>query len=139
MTNGKPGVDSHLEEDDVDMLVRQVIAENPAAEVGLREEWDHKTGWHRKEDIHSSSDIVAKQSNKYIRQRKNNRLEQAVQSIAQEKEPTLNVDRNRSNALGTTYFSRPTVFAIGLFLSFLSVTALVRIYGLFRGRKLRSS
>jgi hypothetical protein len=39
------------EEYDEEALVREVIAENPEKERGVRDEWAHQVGWHRKEDI----------------------------------------------------------------------------------------
>lgn len=38
-------------DDDADELVRQVIAENPPEEQGIRDEWALKVGIHRKEDV----------------------------------------------------------------------------------------
>jgi hypothetical protein len=37
--------------DDEEELVREVIEENPVEDVGVREEWTRKEGWHRKEDV----------------------------------------------------------------------------------------
>jgi len=38
-------------DDDEEALVRQVLAENPVEERGVRDEWEGKVGWHRKEDV----------------------------------------------------------------------------------------
>ena len=38
-------------DDDEEQLVRQVLAENPAEERGVRDEWAGQVGWHRKEDV----------------------------------------------------------------------------------------
>ena len=38
-------------DDDGETLVRQVIAENPVEERGVREEWVQQVGWHRKDDV----------------------------------------------------------------------------------------
>jgi hypothetical protein len=37
--------------DDEEELVREVIVENPVEDVGVREEWTRKEGWHRKDDV----------------------------------------------------------------------------------------
>ncbi len=37
--------------DDGDELVQQVRNENPPEDIGIRDEWNDRTGWHRKEDI----------------------------------------------------------------------------------------
>jgi hypothetical protein len=37
--------------DDEEELVREVIEENPVEDMGVREEWTRKEGWHRKEDV----------------------------------------------------------------------------------------
>jgi hypothetical protein len=42
--------------DDEEKLIREVIEENPVEDVGVREEWTRKEGWHRKEDIGSDDD-----------------------------------------------------------------------------------
>ena len=39
------------DEDDEESLVRQVIAENPVEDVGVREEWKQQIGWHHKENV----------------------------------------------------------------------------------------
>jgi hypothetical protein len=39
------------EEYDEEALVREVIAENPEEERGVRDEWAQQVGWHRKENI----------------------------------------------------------------------------------------
>ena len=41
---------------DEDLLVQEIIQENPPAEQGLRAEWKSRTGWNRKEDINSRFD-----------------------------------------------------------------------------------
>jgi len=38
-------------DDDEEKLVRQVLAENPVEERGVRDEWAGKVGWGRKEDV----------------------------------------------------------------------------------------
>jgi hypothetical protein len=38
-------------DDDAEALVREVLAENPPEDRGVRDEWDHQVGWHRKENI----------------------------------------------------------------------------------------
>lgn len=40
-----------MSDDDEERLVREVIAENPVEDVGVREEWVKKVGWHRKEGV----------------------------------------------------------------------------------------
>lgn len=40
-------------DDDVEKLVQQVLAENPVEDRGVREEWNEHVGWHRKEDVSS--------------------------------------------------------------------------------------
>ena len=45
---------SNSVDDDGENLVRQVIAENPIADVGVREEWEQQIGWHQKENIFAS-------------------------------------------------------------------------------------
>jgi len=40
-------------DDDEEQLVRQVLAENPVEERGVRDEWQQQVGWHRKEDVSS--------------------------------------------------------------------------------------
>ena len=37
--------------DDGEELVQQVRDENPSEDVGIRDEWQDHTGWHRKEEI----------------------------------------------------------------------------------------
>jgi hypothetical protein len=37
--------------DDEEKLVRQVLAENPIQDVGVRDEWKEHIGWHRKENV----------------------------------------------------------------------------------------
>lgn len=44
------------EKDEEERLVREVIAENPVEDRGVREEWVGKVGWHRKEDIFANND-----------------------------------------------------------------------------------
>jgi hypothetical protein len=44
---------------EVDDIVRQVIAENPIQDVGIRNEWYEHVGWHRKEDIRSHDTNIA--------------------------------------------------------------------------------
>jgi hypothetical protein len=129
------------EEDDGENLVRQVIAENPVAEVGVREEWDHHIGWHRREHILASSGHAeSSQGDKYLRRRNSDHSELALPSIvAQEKESRFSVFGYTSKLLETTYFSGPILVGIGLSIWILSVAAFMRVYGSFRGRKLRSS
>lgn len=43
------------EDDDGEALVREVIAENPVPERGIRDEWEGQVGWHRQEDIHNAA------------------------------------------------------------------------------------
>jgi hypothetical protein len=38
-------------DDDEERLVREVLAENPVEERGVRDEWKDRVGWHRKEDV----------------------------------------------------------------------------------------
>lgn len=38
--------------DDAEALVKEVLAENPPEDRGVREEWNHQVGWHRKENIY---------------------------------------------------------------------------------------
>lgn len=40
------------EVDDTEALIREVLAENPPEERGVREEWSRQVGWHRKENIY---------------------------------------------------------------------------------------
>ena len=40
-------------DDDEELLVREVIAENPVEERGVRDEWAGKVGWHDKVDVHN--------------------------------------------------------------------------------------
>ena len=42
---------SKRNDDDEEKLVKQVIEENPVADVGIRDEWVQKIGWHRKENL----------------------------------------------------------------------------------------
>ena len=42
-------------EDDEESLVRQVIAENPMEDAGVREEWKQQIGWHQKENIFTTT------------------------------------------------------------------------------------
>lgn len=49
--------------DDEENLVRQVLAENPAADVGVRDEWKHRVGWHRQEDTGPSNNNLKRRSN----------------------------------------------------------------------------
>jgi hypothetical protein len=42
-------------DDDAEALVREVLAENPPEDRGVRDEWDHQVGWHRKENIVSNN------------------------------------------------------------------------------------
>jgi hypothetical protein len=50
---------------DEEALVQQILNENPSEEVGLREEWKDRVGWHRKEDIRS--DILKKKARQQLR------------------------------------------------------------------------
>ena len=53
-----PGQDDDVD-DDEEQLVRQVIAENPVQERGVRDEWAERVGWHRREDVlllHAAAD-----------------------------------------------------------------------------------
>lgn len=47
-------VESPPADDGID-LVKEVLDENPPEERGVRDEWDHQVGWHRKENIHGAS------------------------------------------------------------------------------------
>jgi hypothetical protein len=38
-------------QDDGIALVKEVLEDNPPEERGVRDEWKHQVGWHRKEDI----------------------------------------------------------------------------------------
>ena len=70
--------ESLLEEgnnDDEESLVRQVIAENPIADVGVREEWKQQIGWHHKENIlasnHNENNNISNRNRKTIKDKKN--------------------------------------------------------------------
>jgi len=46
-----------LKHDDFEeLLVREVIEENPPEDVGIRPEWRYHSGWHRKEYVHLRGD-----------------------------------------------------------------------------------
>jgi hypothetical protein len=55
--NGVAVVDAAADEEEeedaeeAELLVRQVIEENPVQEQGIREEWSQRVGWHRKEIV----------------------------------------------------------------------------------------
>jgi hypothetical protein len=50
-SDGRTFMSEKINDDDAEALVREVLAENPPEEQGVRDEWNHQVGWHRKENI----------------------------------------------------------------------------------------
>jgi hypothetical protein len=71
-------------DDDAEALVREVLAENPPEDRGVRDEWNHQVGWHRKENM-----IVNNNNNNNLRGAGDNSAYQyATPSLAEEMSPS---------------------------------------------------
>lgn len=140
MTSASSALHGQPQEDDGDVLVQQVIAENSIPEAGVREEWGQKIGWHRKENIFSSNDVplLGARSDKHLRQRMSKHLEQSIPNFVQDKRPLLHVTANASNVLGAAKVSEPFVAGIGFAILMFSGVAVMRVLCLVRAQKLRS-
>lgn len=66
-----------VDDDDEEKLVREVIAENPVQERGVRSEWDAQVGWHRKENIRGRLGDPAKKHTTHLL-RTNDRAEKEM-------------------------------------------------------------
>jgi hypothetical protein len=127
-----------LPEDDEEILVRQVIAESPVVEVGVRDEWNQKVGWHRKENVLLRS-ISGGSTNNHLRGGK----------------PLLYYGNGEADASSSPFHTRKinpggsstetipwkVVMWIGIAASVLFVVAIIfhRVLGFVRGKKLRLS
>jgi hypothetical protein len=72
-------------DDDAEALVREVLAENPPEDRGVRDEWNHQVGWHRKENM-----IVNNNNNNNLRGGAGDKsaYQYATPSLAEEKSPS---------------------------------------------------
>jgi hypothetical protein len=143
-----------LPEDDEEILVRQVIAESPLVEVGVRDEWNQKVGWHRKENVLLRS-ISGGSTNNHLRGGKNIPTQSINVSILKNEKPLLYYGNGETDASSAPFHTRKINTGgssietipwevdvwIGIAVSVLFVVALIfhRVLGFVRGKKLRLS
>ena len=122
------------DDDDGETLVRQVIAENPVEERGVREEWVQQVGWHRKDDVLGLR-------GKPKRNRAARASENQPESVKDLKPPSSGDISVADDGMGTVQHSRwmqsGIVWKGGISIILVGVLFLLRFAGMLSRRKNR--
>ncbi|CAB9515645.1 expressed unknown protein [Seminavis robusta] len=127
--------------DDGELLVQEVIAENPVEERGIREEWAQHVGWHRTEDVHLRGGDVKEQFPQPGEQREEEVISarEEMLEVNEEETPALLTKSSIGNSIGSRDESLmlATVF-VALLLFGGGILVVIRRMQRFQEKKKRS-
>jgi hypothetical protein len=92
-SDGRTFMSEKINDDDAEALVREVLAENPPEERGVRDEWNHQVGWHRKENII----MVDNKNNNNLRGARDKRSTTTKPSLLEEDNPAIRTNAGLVN------------------------------------------